>query len=60
MLILIAIVASIAVVLLALIVAHLREISRGILRVSHQLEYLGAPLEVQGGMLVAARRKSAN
>ena len=47
---------GVGIVLLGLVFAQLQEISGSILRVSHQLEYLGAPLELQGRVLVAARR----
>jgi hypothetical protein len=59
MLSLISILALVGIVILVLISKQLRAISVGILRVSHQMEYLGAPLDLRDGMLVAARRPAS-
>ena len=51
------ILAAVALVILILIYAEARELWRRVLTISHQLEYLGAPLERhKGGLLVAKRR----
>jgi hypothetical protein len=47
---------GLGILLLGCIFAQLQEMSGGLTMISHQLEYLGAPLEVQGGRLVAMRR----
>jgi hypothetical protein len=59
MLVVLSILAGVGIIVLILIFKQLQEISGAILRVSHQLEYLGAPLEVQNGMLVATRKSGA-
>ncbi len=45
-------------ILLACIFFQLNQISGAITTLSHQLEYLGAPLEAHGDMLVAKRKPS--
>jgi len=50
------IICGVGVVLLTCIFLQLNQISGAITMISHQLEYLGAPLEVRGGMLIAKRR----
>jgi hypothetical protein len=45
-----------AVLLLGCTFLQLNQISGAIMMLSHQLEYLGAPLEVRGNQLVAKRR----
>jgi hypothetical protein len=47
---------GIAVLLLGCTFLQLNQISGAITTLSHQLEYLGAPLEVRGNGLVAKRR----
>jgi hypothetical protein len=48
---------GLGVLLLASIFLQLNQISGAITTLSHQLEYLGAPLQVRDGMLVAARKQ---
>jgi hypothetical protein len=49
------ILSGVGVLLLGFILFQLGQISGAITTVSHQLEELGAPLEVRDGMLVAGR-----
>ena len=48
---------GVGVLLLGLIWTQLQQISSAIHLVSQQLEELGAPLELQDGILVAARKR---
>ncbi len=50
---------GVGVLLLVCVFAQLQEISSAITRVSHQLEELGAPLEVRDGKLVAVRKRAS-
>jgi hypothetical protein len=52
------ILAVLVVLLAALIFFQVSEISGKIMTVIHQLEYLGAPLEIRNGKVVAKRRPS--
>ena len=47
---------GLGVVLLFCVFAQLQQISSAITTLMHQLEYLGATLEIRDGKLVAARR----
>jgi hypothetical protein len=50
---------GIGIALLVCIFLQLNQLSSALTTLSHQLEYLGAPLEAHGGMLVAKRRPEA-
>jgi hypothetical protein len=50
---------SVGIVVLGFIFFQLNQISGAITTVSHQLEELGAPLEIRNGMVVAVRTPKA-
>jgi hypothetical protein len=50
------ILAGIGIVVLGFVFAQLQQISSALTVVSHQLEYLGAPVELRNGKLTAVRK----
>lgn len=50
------ILAAVAILLLGFILVQLLQISSAIKALSHQLEYLGAPVDISDGELVAKRK----